>query len=153
MDNPGLLPLLRWLQKQSRKPCCCLRAFLFGVLSVGVLLLASGCSSYHTSQPLPEKLEYQKTGLASYYAKKFHSRKTASGEIFNNELMTAGHQTLPFGTQVIVKNVSNGKSVKVTINDRGPYIKNRIIDLTRAAFAKIEDLKKGLARVEIMVVE
>jgi rare lipoprotein A len=92
-------------------------------------------------------------GIASYYGKKFQSRKTASGEIFNNNLMTAAHRTLPFGTNVLVTNVNNGKSVKVKINDRGPFIKKRIIDLSRAAFAKIEDLEKGLTKVEIMVVD
>ena len=66
--------------------------------------------------------------------------------------MTAAHRTLPFGTNVLVTNVNNGKSVKVKINDRGPFIKKRIIDLSRAAFAKIEDLDKGLTKVEIMVV-
>ena len=92
-------------------------------------------------------------GIASYYGKYFQSRKTASGEIFNYNLMTAAHRTLPFGTNVLVTNVNNGKSVKVKINDRGPFIKKRIIDLTKAAFAKIEDLDKGLTKVEIMVVD
>lgn len=91
-------------------------------------------------------------GMASYYGKKFQSRKTASGEFFNYNLMTAAHRTLPFGTNVLVTNVNNGKSVKVKINDRGPFIKKRIIDLTRAAFAKIESLDKGITKVEIMVV-
>ena len=63
--------------------------------------------------------------------------------------MTAAHKTLPFGTKVIVKNINNGKSVKVRINDRGPFVKGRIIDLTRVAFAKIANLDEGLAKVEI----
>jgi rare lipoprotein A len=92
-------------------------------------------------------------GIASYYGKNFQSRKTASGEIFNNNSMTAAHRTLPFGTNVLVTNVNNGKSVKVKINDRGPFIKKRIIDLTRAAFAKIEDVDKGLTEVKIMVID
>ena len=67
--------------------------------------------------------------------------------------MTAAHRTLPFGTTVIVTNLNSGKSVKVKINDRGPFVKKRIIDLSQAAFAKIENLDKGLTRVEIMVVD
>ena len=66
--------------------------------------------------------------------------------------MTAAHKSLPFGTQVIVTNINNGKTVKVTINDRGPYVKGRIIDLTQAAFAKIERINKGIAKVKIKVV-
>jgi rare lipoprotein A len=66
--------------------------------------------------------------------------------------MTAAHKSLPFGTQVIVTNINNGKTVTVTINDRGPYVKGRIIDLTQAAFSKIDSLDKGIAVVKIRVV-
>ena len=66
--------------------------------------------------------------------------------------MTAAHKSLPFGTQVIVTNINNGKTVTVTINDRGPYVKGRIIDLTQAAFSKIESLDKGIALVKIRAV-
>jgi len=83
---------------------------------------------------------------------KYQNKKTASGERFNNYLMTAAHKSLPFGTTVIVTNINNAKAVKVTINDRGPYVKGRIIDLTQAAFSKIENLDKGLAEVNIKVV-
>ena len=83
---------------------------------------------------------------------KYQFRKTASGERFNNYSMTAAHKTLPFGTWVIVINLNNDKTVKVRINDRGPFVKGRIIDLTRAAFAKIESIDKGITEVEIRVV-
>lgn len=66
--------------------------------------------------------------------------------------MTAAHRSLPFGTKVIVTNVNNGKTVTVTINDRGPFVEGRIIDLTQAAFSKIENIDKGLAEVKIGVV-
>ena len=89
--------------------------------------------------------------MASYYARKFQHRKTASGEILNNNSMTAAHKTLPFGTEVIVHNLNNTKSVKVRINDRGPFVKGRIIDLTRAAFSEISNLDKGIVKVEIRV--
>ena len=75
---------------------------------------------------------------------KFLSKKTASGERFDNDAMTATHKTLSFGTKVIVTNINNGKSVTVTINDRGPFVKGRIIDLTRAAFSMIENIDKAI---------
>ena len=91
--------------------------------------------------------------MASYYAKILHHRKTASGERFDNNAMTAAHRTLPFGTEVKVTNLNNGKSVSVRINDRGPFVKGRIIDLSRAAFSQIADLNKGVVKVEIRVVK
>jgi len=83
---------------------------------------------------------------------KFQNRKTANGERFDNYLMTAAHKSLPFGTKVKVENLNNGKTVMVRINDRGPYVKGRIIDLSRAAFAKIEKIDKGITKVNIRVV-
>ena len=83
---------------------------------------------------------------------KYQNRKTANGERFDNYSMTAAHKSLPFGTKVIVTNINNDKLVKVTINDRGPYVKGRIIDLTQAAFSKIESLDKGIAEVKIRIV-
>ena len=91
--------------------------------------------------------------MASYYARIFQHRKTANGERFDNNSMTAAHKTLPFGTEVTVKNINNGKSVKVRINDRGPFVKGRIIDLTRTAFSQIANLDKGIEKVEIRVVK
>lgn len=122
--------------------------FIF-VFCIAILLFVNGCSL--KKQTKSEITGHREIGIASYYAKKFDLRKTASGEIFNNNLMTAAHKTLPFGTNVIVKNLHNGKSVKVKINDRGPFKRNRIIDLTRAAFSKIENIDKGLTKVEILV--
>jgi len=91
--------------------------------------------------------------MASYYAWKLQFRKTASGERLDNNAMTAAHQRLPFGTEVTVKNLANGKSVRVRINDRGPFVKGRIIDLTRAAFTRIASLENGVVKVEIRVVK
>ena len=96
---------------------------------------------------------YYQRGLASYYGKGFQNKKTASGERFNLHSLTAAHRTLPFGTKVVIKNVRNGKTVKVRINDRGPFVKGRIIDLSRAAFSQIASLNEGLARVEIRIVK
>jgi len=91
--------------------------------------------------------------MASYYARILHHRKTASGERFDNYAMTAAHKTLPFGSEVKVTNLNNGKSVTVRINDRGPFVKGRIIDLSRAAFSQIADLNKGVVKVEISVAQ
>lgn len=89
------------------------------------------------------------TGKASYYADKFQGRQTANGEIFRQRKKTAAHRTLPFGTKVTVKNLSNGKKVKVRINDRGPFAKGRIIDLSKKAAKKIRMLDAGVSNVEI----
>ena len=88
-------------------------------------------------------------GIASYYADFFDGRTTASGEIFYNSQLTAAHPTLAFGTVVIVKNLGNEKEVEVKINDRGPFVKGRIIDLSQAAFSRIGELDRGLLEVEV----
>lgn len=91
------------------------------------------------------------TGIASYYADKFHGRKTASGEIFSQEEFTAAHKHLPFGTRVKVTNLKNDLSVIVRINDRGMRGKNRIIDLSKAAARELKMLSAGLTRVRVEV--
>lgn len=88
-------------------------------------------------------------GKASFYASSFNGRKTASGEKFRNSKLTAAHKTLPFGTKVKVTNLSNGKSVKVRINDRGPFVAGRIIDLSKKAARRIDMADQGIGNVEI----
>ncbi len=92
-------------------------------------------------------------GVASYYGRRFHGRLTANGERFNMNAMTAAHKTLPFGTKVRVTNRNNGKSVVVRINDRGPFIRGRHIDLSRAAGSRIGLIKTGHARVKMDIVK
>ena len=92
------------------------------------------------------------TGKAAWYGKKFNGRKTASGQRFNAGLLTAASNTLPFGTLVKVTNLKNKKSVTVRINDRGPKQVDRIIDVTRAAAARLGMLKSGVVEVEVKVV-
>lgn len=116
-----------------------------------VVFSITACAG-NKADEIHSKREFSEKGKASYYSSKYQARKTASGQRFNNKAMTAAHKTLPFGTQVRVINLRNGKQVDVVINDRGPFVKGRIIDLTQAAFAKIEDMKVGLADVEIMVI-
>lgn len=91
-------------------------------------------------------------GYASWYGGKFHGRFTANGEVYDMNKLTAAHRTLPFGTCVKVVNIDNGKSIIVKINDRGPFVEGRIIDLSRAAAEKIDMLKNGIARVFIEAV-
>ncbi len=91
-------------------------------------------------------------GKASYYADKFNGRKTASGEIYNHSKKTAAHKSLDFGTRVRVTNLENKKSVVVIINDRGPFVKGRIIDLSKSAAEKLDFLDKGITDVKIEVI-
>jgi rare lipoprotein A len=88
-------------------------------------------------------------GLASYYADSYEGKTTANGEIYRQGKITAAHKTLPFGTKVEVTNLSNNKSVVVRINDRGPFIRGRIIDLTKAAAREIDMVGAGVAKVKI----
>ena len=92
-------------------------------------------------------------GKASWYGEYFHGKKTASGEKYNMNDLTAASKTLPFGTIVKVKNLDNGKSIKVKINDRGPYIEGRMIDLSRASFKKISPLEVGILNVEVTILD
>jgi len=95
----------------------------------------------------------KKTSFASFYHDKFNGRKTASGDIFNNEKLTAANRTLPFGTMVKVTNLRSGKSVIVEINDRGPFHSARALDLSKAAYESIGDPRKGTMPVEYEIID
>lgn len=88
-------------------------------------------------------------GEASYYADKFNGRRTASGERFSNNEMTAAHRTLPFGTMLRVTNQANGRSVVLRVNDRGPFIKGRIVDVSKTAAREIGMIGAGVAPVTL----
>jgi len=137
---------------------------LFVPVLVGVsfLFLISGCtSSLSRRQPAPlssappvrpQTPVQPKTkgiGIASWYGPGFHGQPTASGEIYNQNALTAAHRTLPLGSRVQVTNLTNGKSVQVRITDRGPFIRGRAIDLSRGAAHKLGMVKSGLSRVRI----
>jgi rare lipoprotein A len=92
-------------------------------------------------------------GKASYYADKFEGRPTASGEKYKHAKLTAAHKSLPFGTIVKVTNIKNGKSVEVRINDRGPYVDGRVIDLSKSAAEKIDLIHAGIADVKIEIID
>lgn len=93
------------------------------------------------------------TGKASFYADKFEGRPTASGEKYRHNKLTAAHKTLPFGTKVKVTNLDNNKSVEVIINDRGPYVDGRIIDLSKSAAEQLGFINQGLAEVKVEIVD
>jgi peptidoglycan lytic transglycosylase len=119
-------------------------------LGTSVLIVAlMGC----VSRPaLVHKPAYEAVGLASYYGRKFQGRRTASGERYNMYALTAAHPMLKFGSRVEVTNLGNGRKVRVRINDRGPFRRGRIIDLSYTAAKKIGMLKRGVARVRIRLV-
>ena len=101
-------------------------------------------------QPVPHSKGFQQKGLASWYGKKFHGRRTANGEIYDMYGISAAHKTLPFGTWVRVHNLANGRRLDVRINDRGPFIQGRIIDLSYGAAKKIGLVGPGTAPVKIV---
>ncbi len=93
------------------------------------------------------------SGVASYYGRKFNGRRTASGERFDMNQLTAAHRTLPFGSLVRVTNAANGKSVVVRINDRGPFHGNRVIDLSRSAATEIGLIARGSGKVDLSLLD
>ncbi len=97
--------------------------------------------------------EKENTGKASYYADKYVGSQTSNGEIFRQDKLTAAHRSFPMGTKVKVTNLGNGRSVVVRINDRGPFVRGRDIDLSKAAARKIGLMKSGVAEVRMEVVQ
>ncbi|WP_439880687.1 septal ring lytic transglycosylase RlpA family protein [Pontibacter sp. MBLB2868] len=104
-------------------------------------------------QPIFAQTQDTQTGEASWYGSRYHGRKTSSGERYNKNDMTAAHKTLPFGTKVKVTNLDNNESVIVRINDRGPFVGDRIIDVSEAAARKIHIRAQGVGNVKIEVLE
>ncbi|NEX20332.1 septal ring lytic transglycosylase RlpA family protein [Thiorhodococcus mannitoliphagus] len=90
-------------------------------------------------------------GVASYYHDSLNGNKTASGQIYNKNRLSAAHKTLPLGTKVRVTDTKTGRSIVVKVNDRGPFVKGRIIDLSKAAARKLGIVKRGVAKVEVKV--
>jgi rare lipoprotein A len=100
-------------------------------------------------QPMNDADGFKERGLASWYGKKFHGRKTSSGEVYNMYAMTAAHKTLPLGTYVRVRNLDNGSEIDVRVNDRGPFVAGRIIDLSYTAAKELGVVGPGTAPVEV----
>jgi rare lipoprotein A len=132
--------------------------FYGGWLAIVVMISAlSGCAEKESDADLKSKEKsqptYKEVGEASWYGPGFHGRKTASGDIFDQRDMTAAHPTLPLGTDVEVTNLENKKKVEVEITDRGPYAKDRAIDLSKAAAKKLDMKEEGVSQVKIVATE
>ncbi len=125
-----------------------IKLVLLSVLSVILAACSTAPGNINNQQR-----DVAEQGKASFYADKYHGRLTASGERFSQQAATAAHLKLPFGTRVNVTNIANNKSVVVRINDRGPYIRGRIIDLSKAMFKKIADPKVGVIDVTVTVID
>ncbi len=119
------------------------------ILAVMVIVFLSACAQTPQPPPAPDRAVFTQTGVASWYGKSHHGRTTANGEKFDMEALTAAHRTLPFGTIVKVTNLSNNRSVTVRINDRGPYVAGRIIDLSARAARDLGIIENGVARVRL----
>ncbi|MGH8478530.1 MAG: septal ring lytic transglycosylase RlpA family protein [Gammaproteobacteria bacterium] len=96
------------------------------------------------------KPAFEQVGVASWYGPGFHGKETANGEVYNQNEITAAHRSLPLGTRAQVTNLENGKSVEVRINDRGPYVGKRVIDLSRAAAGRLGMVDEGTVSVKIV---
>lgn len=124
----------------------------FKILSPGflfvLLLVFSGCVAKKAPQTAATlQVESSFSGIASWYGGKFHGRKTASGERFNMHALTAAHRSLPFGTQLEILNPSNEKTVLVTVNDRGPFIRGVVLDLSLGAAQALDMVHNGHAKI------
>jgi rare lipoprotein A len=118
--------------------------------AAGILL--SGCGGKRARLPAGARIGAVETGMASWYGHPYHGRRSANGEIYDMEKMTAAHRTLPFGTWLEVKNLSNDKTVKVRITDRGPFAHGRILDLSHAAAVSIAMVGPGVVKVSCTVI-
>jgi rare lipoprotein A len=130
-----------------------MRVFLALVLLASVLVLP-GCRKKKRKIAPAAAVSlrgYVEEGMASWYGHPYHGRPAANGEIYDMEQLTAAHRTLPFGTWVMVENLSNGKQVAVRINDRGPFVDGRIVDLSHAAAKEIDLIGPGVVRVRLTV--
>ncbi len=128
------------------------RRFLKATMLTGMSLSVLGCAGsaqFHT--PLPGAVAWEEIGVATWYGHPYHGRQAASGEIYDMRKLTAAHRTLPFGTLVRVHNLENTKAVDVKINDRGPFVDGKIIDLSRSAARVLGFQRAGQARVRLEV--
>jgi peptidoglycan lytic transglycosylase len=162
----GMVPLRRKTilrdRRQDANPVA--RRWLLPILTL-VLFLFQACASapppaqkghpkpYRVDgtwyKPIPDAKGFTQKGIASWYGKKFHGRKTSSGEVYNMYAMTAAHKTLPLGTWVRVKSLDSSRQIVVRVNDRGPFVHGRIIDLSYTGAKELGMVGPGTARVEI----
>ncbi|MAO65125.1 MAG: septal ring lytic transglycosylase RlpA family lipoprotein [Balneola sp.] len=129
-----------------------LKKIIFIALA-GFLLTSCGVSKRSADFSVSEDTRVIENGVASWYGPNFHGKLTANGEVYDMDGVTAAHRTLPFETILLVENLDNGKTVQVRINDRGPYAKDRIIDLSKGAAEQVDMLGPGTARVRLYLLE
>lgn len=162
--------LLRKTAFQGRYPNRSNRKMILALaIGLTIILFMAACASRHAAptpaskghlkpyningtwyQPIPHAKGFSQKGIASWYGKKFHGRKTANGEVYDMYAMTAAHKTLPLGTWVRVRHLDTDKQIVVRVNDRGPFIHGRIIDLSYTAAKALEIVGPGTAHVEIV---
>ena len=171
--NTDLIRYRRMHQSDFTQPRTVNRLFGAGLCLVAILFFFTSCTSVtprpragtKASQPKqskPYQIDgvwyypradadgFRQSGLASWYGDPFHGRKTANGETYNMHGISAAHKTLPFNTVVNVRNLDNGRDIRVRINDRGPFVRNRVIDLSYGAARQIGLVGPGTARVELI---
>lgn len=122
-----------------------MRKFLTMVYTMILIIVPQTINAGLNAEPS----EHRMVGIASYYGSYHHGKTMANGDPFDMYDMTCAHKTLPFGTKLRVTNINNGKSVEVIVTDRGPYVKGRVIDLSKGAFKKIAPIDIGITKVEI----
>ncbi|CAI8728422.1 septal ring lytic transglycosylase RlpA family protein [Methylocaldum szegediense] len=130
-----------------------MRSFRLVANSLLSIYLASSCTVGHARTASSKNLSSVQKGIASYYSDRFHGRRTASGERYDRNGLTAMHRSLPFGTRIRVTNLSNNRSVEVRVNDRGAPTNKRLLDLSRRAAQKLGFIKQGLAQVKLEVIQ
>jgi rare lipoprotein A len=131
------------------------------VIAVAIVFAASGCGKKKRTRTSPAApraatasmphVGDEEVGIASWYGHPYHGRRAANGEVYDMEKLTAAHRTMPFGTIIDVRNLTNGLEVQVRITDRGPFVGDRVIDLSRAAARQIQMIGPGIARVRLRV--
>lgn len=119
---------------------------------LATMLFASACGGKKVKAAKAPRFGSTETGIASWYGHPYHGRRAANGEVYDMEKLTAAHRTLPFETWVRVQNLSNKRTVDVRIQDRGPFVDGRIIDLSRAAAREIDLLGPGITKVKLTVI-
>ncbi|HET9490298.1 MAG TPA: septal ring lytic transglycosylase RlpA family protein [Methylomirabilota bacterium] len=133
------MPTARMLARRRLGPLCLVAAL-------------AACATPVRTRPVPVAVGNEESGLASWYGHPFHGRRTASGEVYDMRRMTAAHRTMPFGTWVRVTNLDTGRSVDVRINDRGPFKRGRIIDVSYAAARVLGAVSRGVIPVRVRVI-
>lgn len=140
-------------QGGNEKPLKMSSIKVFVLVSLGLVL--AGCSTLRGGKggrprvEAPQAVSHSQEGIASWYGKGFRGRKTASGERFHPNDMTCAHRVFPFGTNLRVTNLSNQRQVVVRVNDRGPFIRSRIVDVSRAAAEALDFIGEGMATVRV----